>query len=123
MTLEEYYESIEDQKHKEIIKDLIIELKDAFDGLDLVVKWKQPMLVKDGAFILGFSVSKKHFSVSPDKYALDQFRKELEESGYSVKKMLFSIDFSQEINKDLLKKIIAFNIEDRKGSETFWRVR
>jgi len=123
MTLEDFYQAIENKEQRDKLKELIDYLLKEFPSLDVQMKWNQPMLILDGSFILGFSVSKKHFSVSPDKYALDHFTPDLKDRGYDVKKMLFSIKWEEEVDYKLMKDMVAFNIEDRKGSDTFWRTR
>ena len=121
MTLEDYMRSIENKEHRMRLQNMLKDIGESFPFLKIELKWNQPMFLDHGVFILGFSVSKGHLSISPDKYTLDLFKDLLEDRGYQVKKMLFSIKWNQDVDMDLLKEIVAFNIEDRAGSKTFWR--
>lgn len=48
-------------------------------------------------------------------------KKEIEQAGYSQTKMLFRIKWTDEVDYNLLRKIAAYNIEDKKGMTKFWR--
>lgn len=72
-------------------------------------------------FIIGFSIAKHHFSVSPEVIAIKRFANEIEQSGYSSTKSLFRISWNEQVNYELLEKMIAFNIQDKAECTTFWR--
>ncbi|MES9744210.1 iron chaperone, partial [Priestia megaterium] len=42
-------------------------------------------------------------------------------AGYSATKGLFRILWTEPVNYELLKKIIEFNMLDKKDCSTFWR--
>lgn len=92
-----------------------------FPNLEGKIAWNQPMFINHNTFIIGFSYSKKHISVAIEKLALDKFSKDIEKAGYSQSLMLFYINWDQKTNYDLLKKMIEFNIQDKKDCLTFWR--
>ncbi|MBL6537781.1 hypothetical protein JNG37_03365 [Streptococcus suis] len=52
---------------------------------------------------------------------METFAKDIKEAGYDATSNLFKIKEDQEVNWDLLRNIIAFNMEDKKGYEKFWR--
>lgn len=79
------------------------------------------MYTNKGTFIIAFSDSKDHLSVAPEKIALDKFNDEILKAGYSRSKEIMRIKLNQEIDCNLLSKIIDFNIKDKEGLKTFWR--
>ncbi len=68
-----------------------------------------------------FSVAKQHIAVAPETVALDHFDEEIKKAGYIRSKMLFRIKWTDEIDFDLIDKMIEFNIEDKKDMTKFWR--
>jgi len=52
---------------------------------------------------------------------MDKFKTLIIERGYQVTKMLFKIKYTENIDYDLLKQIIEYNILDKKNAKTFWR--
>lgn len=49
------------------------------------------------------------------------FQKEIEEAGYSHTQGWFRIKWADKIDFDLLDKMLAYNIEDKKSMTKFWR--
>ncbi|MDD4774756.1 MAG: hypothetical protein PHZ09_14330 [Eubacteriales bacterium] len=49
------------------------------------------------------------------------FEKEIEEAGYAYTKELFRNKRTDKIDFDLLRRLIAYNIESKKDTTTFWR--
>lgn len=62
--LETYLASIEDPVKQEKLRALFAAITKKFPDLVPVIKWNQPMFTAHETFIIGFSVSKPHFSVS-----------------------------------------------------------
>lgn len=96
-------------------------IKKAFPQLKEEIKWNQPMFTDHGTFIIAFSIAKAHIAVAPEAAAIDHFEKEIEEAGYSYTEQLFRIKWTDKVDYDLLQKIVAFNIEDKKDMVKFWR--
>lgn len=59
--------------------------------------------------------------MAPESAVIRLFQKDIEEAGYTHTQELFRIKWADTVAYDLLKKIIAYNIEDKKGMTTFWR--
>ncbi|WP_125713888.1 iron chaperone [Companilactobacillus kedongensis] len=118
---EEYLAKIDDADHQERVVEILNWVHETFPDLSTRVAWNQPMFTDHGTFIIGFSVAKKHMSIAPEGLAMEQFNKDFEQNNYSFGKKMFRIQFDQEVNYDLLKKIIEFNIEDKKDCTSFWR--
>ena len=120
MTLEEYLRHIDSDGNRVVFHRLLKWAIETFPQLDLKMKWNQPMFLDHGTFIISFGVAKKHISVSPEKLILDEFRDEIEESGYGHSKMLFRVKYADSINYNLLKRIISRCIEVKKDYNHFW---
>lgn len=119
--IDEYLKVISDSDNRNKFSDVINWIKKEFPNLTLEIKWNQPMFINEGTHIISFSVSKNHFSVSPEFIGMQTFSKAISDAGYSQSKMLFRIKYSDNINYQLLKDIINFQIEDKKDLKTFWR--
>lgn len=120
-TLNEFLESIENPQQKTRMTELLDWVSNHFTSLELKVAWNQPMFTNNGTFIIGFSISKQHISVSPEQTGMIHFKTDIEKSGYSQSKMLFRIKWNEEIDYLLLEKIIQFNCYDKRDCKTFWR--
>ena len=79
------------------------------------------MFTDHGTYIIGFSVSKRHLAVSPERQGILQFAERIAQAGYDCSKMLFRIGWNSQVDYGLLKTIIAYNIRDKADCQTFWR--
>lgn len=79
------------------------------------------MFTHHETFIIAFSLCKNHVSVSPEVKTLTLFAEAIDQSGYKRTNNLFRIKWTQLIDRELIKKMIAFNIEDKKDYHKFWR--
>lgn len=122
-TFEDFLETIEKPEHREKFKNVIEKLLADYPELTLEIKWNQPMLLlkENGTFILGFSKAKPHFAVAPEKYTRDYFDEDIKKAGYQTTKMFMKIKWTEEVNYDLLHRMIDKNIEDKKDTTKFWR--
>ncbi|MCC5889406.1 MAG: DUF1801 domain-containing protein [Alkalibacterium sp.] len=117
----EFLDKLEAEEHKQRLADLFAWIDEEFPNLDKKVGWNQPMYTNHGTYIIGFSASKKHIAVAPEKTALNQFETEIAAGGYEATKEIFRIKWSQPVDYTLLKDIIQFNIDDKADYTTFWR--
>ncbi len=92
-----------------------------YPQFEKVIKWNQPMYTDHETFIIGFSASKKHISVSPEPAIVQRFQKELEEANYNPSSNLFRITWDQEVNFDLLKQMIDVQVIEKQDFNGFWR--
>lgn len=121
-TFEDYVEAkMENAENIEKFIEVLNWVEDEFPGLEKKIAWNQPMFTDHGTFIIGFSVAKNHFSVAPEGEVLDIFSSKIKNSGYSHGKKLFQIRWDQDVDYDLLRSIIEFNIEEKKDHTNFWR--
>ncbi|EST11385.1 hypothetical protein P343_12470 [Sporolactobacillus laevolacticus DSM 442] len=92
-----------------------------FPNLKPRIAWNQPMFTDHGTFIIGFSVSKHHLAVGPERAGIDHFSDEIEQAGYDHTKLLVRMPWDRPVDFSLLEKMNAFNITDKADCSTFWR--
>lgn len=120
-TFDDFLATIDDSKQRAKLDDVFVWVRKTFPQLEERIAWNQPMFTDHGTFIIAFSVAKAHFAVAPEAVPLEVFQERIQESGYTQTKQLFRIKWSQDVDHDLLRDIIAFNIEDKAGHTSFWR--
>ena len=119
--LQEFLNKIKNPVLKDKLEAIFAQIQQEFPSLTTEIKWNQPMFIMDGTFIIGFSAAKAHISIAPETVTMETFAKDIKEAGYEATSNLFKIKEDQEVNWDLLRNIIAFNMEEKKGYEKFWR--
>lgn len=120
-TINEWLNTVDNIDHREKIRGVLNWVKDTFPALETVIKWNQPMFTDHGTFIIGFSVSKNHFAAGLEGEVIRHFEKEMTNRGQDFSKMIIRFNWTEEVDYDLLEKIIQFQIEDKKDCSTFWR--
>lgn len=117
----DYLARIENPEHRARTKEILDWVGGSFPQLQPKIAWNQPMFTDHGTFIIGFSVSKTHLAAAPEREGILRFSKDIAHSGYDHSQQLLRIKWGQPIDYALLRKIIAFNIEEKAGYKTFWR--
>ena len=117
----DYLARIENPEHRARTKEILDWVGGSFPQLQPKIAWNQPMFTDHGTFIIGFSVSKTHLAAAPEQEGILRFSKDIAHSGYDHSQQLLRIKWGQPIDYALLRKIIAFNIEEKAGYKTFWR--
>lgn len=117
----EYLSQIKDTQHCARVTEVLSWVGAEFPDLEGRIAWKQPMFTDHGTFIIGFSVSGKHMSVSPEKAGMEYFSGEIAKWGYGQSKMLFRIKWEDSIPYSLLERIIRYNCLEKQDCKTFWR--
>lgn len=119
--LDEWVKGIDNQDHQEKLRSVLYWVKEQYPRLEPVIKWNQPMFTDHGTFIIGFSASKNHFSVGLEGAVIAHLKEEMEERGTDFSKMTVRMKWKEEVDYELLEKIIEYQMEDKKECETFWR--
>lgn len=117
----QYLASIDHPQHRDRMEEVLNWVASKFPNLEPAVKWNQPMYTDHGTFIIGFSVSKQHASVSPEAAGIARFADEIVKAGYDHTANLFRIPWNKSVDYSLLERIIEFNKEDKADCTTFWR--
>lgn len=117
---ESYLLKITNMEQRARMDEILNWVSEKFPGLEAKVAWNQPMFTDHGTFIIGFSVSKQHISISPEKYGIDHFSAAIIEAGYGHSSNLFRIKWGDEVDFLLLGEMIAFAMERKLDCSGFW---
>ncbi|MDO4909000.1 MAG: DUF1801 domain-containing protein [Corynebacterium sp.] len=109
-----------DARH-DYVEGVMAWISSNFPDLDTVVKWRSPMWVKNGTFIIGLSCAAHHISLAPETPTLEHFHERLVAAGYKPTAQAFRIPIGQEPDWALLREIIEHNIAEKDGHGKFWR--
>jgi uncharacterized protein YdhG (YjbR/CyaY superfamily) len=117
----EYLAHIDNPQHRARTEEVLAWVTKKFPNLMPKIAWNQPMFTDHGTFIIGFSVSKHHLAVAPERAGIIHFSDEIVRAGYDHTKQLVRIQWDSPVDFSLLEKMIEFNILDKANCSTFWR--
>lgn len=120
-TFAEFIARIDNPEHQARTEEVLNWVTEKFPDLKQKIAWNQPMFTDHETFIIGFSVSKQHLAVAPEKAGIIRFSEEITKAGYDHTKELVRMKWKQEIDFSLLERMIEFNIADKAECSTFWR--
>ncbi|MEK4366069.1 iron chaperone [Paenibacillus sp. FSL M8-0212] len=120
-TFAEFIARIDNPEHQARTEEVLNWVTEKFPKLKQKIAWNQPMFTDHDTFIIGFSVSKQHLAVAPEKAGINRFSEEITQAGYDHTKELVRMKWKQEIDYSLLERMIEFNIADKAECSTFWR--
>lgn len=120
-TFADFLDQIEDTKHRERTEEVLDWVSENYPTMNQRIGWNQPMFTDHGTFIIGFSVSKKHLAVSPERAGIIHFSEEIIKAGYEHSKDLMRFPWDKPIDYTLLKKMIDFNVAEKADMTGFWR--
>jgi len=120
-TFAEFIARIDNPEHQARTEEVLNWITEKFPNLKQKIAWNQPMFTDHDTFIIGFSVSKQHLAVAPEKAGIIRFSEEITQAGYDHTKELVRMKWKQEIDCSLLERMIEFNIADKADCSTFWR--
>ncbi|MDR6716878.1 MULTISPECIES: iron chaperone [Paenibacillus] len=120
-TFAEFIARIDNPEHQARTEEVLNWVIEKFPNLKQKIAWNQPMFTDHDTFIIGFSVSKQHLAVAPEKAGINRFSEEITQAGYDHTKELVRMKWKQEIDFSLLERMIEFNIADKAECSTFWR--
>lgn len=117
----EYLDAIDEADQQDKMNQILTWIQENYPELETRIKWNQPMFLHEGTYIIGFSYSKHHIAVAPETKAIKKFKDYIEETGFSYTDNIIKIRWEDSIPYNLIKELIEYNIEDKKGYEKFWR--
>ncbi|AZN43962.1 iron chaperone [Paenibacillus albus] len=117
----DYLAGVKDPLHRARTEEVLGWIAQKFPRLVPIIAWKQPMFTDHDTYIIGFSVSKQHMAVAPERAGMTHFADDIEQAGYDRTDLLFRIKWGSPVNYELLERIIHFNIADKADCSTFWR--
>lgn len=118
---EPYLVKIKDEKNRKIMEGLLSWVMTNYPMLDKKIAWNQPHFVHNNTFIIAFTHAKQHISVVPEYKAIEVFKEDIKKSNYQSTNFIYKMKWQNPIDYDLLKRIIDYNMEDKKGLDTYWR--
>lgn len=118
---QEFLENIDELNKRDRMEGILNHIKKKYPQLKEEIKWNQPMFSDHGTFIIGFSIAKGHIAVAPEAVVIRQFEEEIKGVGYSHTQELMRIKWTDEVDFELLDKMVSYNIEDKKDMTKFWR--
>jgi len=117
----EYLARIDNLGHRDRTEEVLEWIIKKYPNLVPKIAWNQPMFTDHGTFIIGFSVSKHHLAVAPEKAGINHFSDEIVKAGYEHTKELVRIRWDGPVDFSLLERMIDFNITEKTDCSTFWR--
>ncbi|KGL43973.1 iron chaperone [Listeria newyorkensis] len=120
-TISDYLAKIDNPEHRAQMADVFNWVNEEFPDLKSKIAWNQPMFTDHDTFIVGFSIAKNNFAVSPEAVVVARFSDAIKAAGYTHTANLVRFPWDKPVNYDLLRDMIAFNIADKADCETFWR--
>ncbi|AWP27907.1 MULTISPECIES: iron chaperone [unclassified Paenibacillus] len=117
----DYLKGIDNPDHRARMEEIFAWIVGKFPNLKPKIAWNQPMFTDHDTFIIGFSASKQHMAVAPEKAGIVRFSEDIVQAGYDHTKELVRIRWDGPVDYSLLEKMIEYNIEDKADCSTFWR--
>ncbi|GEP19630.1 iron chaperone [Pediococcus argentinicus] len=117
----DYLSKISDEDQRARTTKVLNWVHSEFPQLKTRIAWNQPMFTDHDTFIIGFSTSKKHLAVAPEEITITKFSDQIKEAGYAHTKGLIQIPWEKDVDFELLKDIIQFNIDEKIDATSFWR--
>lgn len=117
----EYLSQIKNEDHRRRTREVLTWVHATYPQLERRIAWGNPHFTHEGTFIIAFSTASKHLAVTPEGKPLAVFAQDIQEAGYEATSMIMRIPWNKEVNYDLLRTFIDYNLKDKKGLTTYWR--
>lgn len=117
----EFLSKIDNPLNRARTEEIFAWIAEKFPNLEAKVAWNQPMFTDHGTYIIGFSASKQHLAVAPERAGMIHFADQIVQAGYDHTKELVRIRWNEPVDFALLEQMIEFNIWDKANCTTFWR--
>lgn len=114
-------DKVKNDEHRVQAEKVLSWVHTTYPNLGVRIAWNQPMFTQQGTFILGFSFAQKHFSVAPERAAMEHFEELLDQRNISHGTNLFRLSWGEPVPYDLLAEVIDYNCQDKEGATSFWR--
>lgn len=122
-TIEQFLDSLADGPQKQRMKEVLDWTRKGFPQLKPRIAWGTPHFTHEDTFIISYSVTRENLAVSPEYKGLKQFAERFDAAGLKWSKMIVRFPWNREVDYTLLRDIISFNIQDKKGCRTYWRAK
>lgn len=120
-TFKDFLETMRWQIHRERTEEVLGWVHATFPQLDTRIAWNIPTFTHHGTFIVSFNPVKAQLDMAPEDKTLQVFAEEIKAAGFTFTRMMLRLPWNKPVPYELLERMIAFNIEDKKDVQTFWR--
>jgi hypothetical protein len=120
-TVDDFLATMKVPEQRDKLRAVLDWVSATWPTLEPVVKWKQPMFLDHGTYIIGFSVFAKNIAVGPEDALMDRMRADIEAAGYTTTQRLFRIGWDDPIDHALLTRIIETQIAEKADVTGLWR--
>lgn len=117
----DFLNTIDDPEKRLKMENILMHIRENYPQLKEEIKWHQPMFSDHGTFIIGFSLAKNNIAVAPEAAVIRHFEQEILKAGYTHTQQLFRVKWTDEVDYDLLDRIVKYNIEEKKDMTKYWR--
>ncbi len=117
----DFLNTIDDPEKREKMENILMHIRRKYPQLKEEIKWHNPMFSDHGTFIIGFSLAKNNIAAAPEAAVINHFEQEILKAGYTHTQNLFRIKWTDEVDYDLLDRIVEYNIEEKKDMTKYWR--
>lgn len=119
--LQKVLNKIDTDEHRRQFSQVITWIAKNYPDFKMAIKWQQAHFEYKGTFIIGLNTAKPHMSFFIEKAGIRHFESAIKAAGYTHTESLFKVKWQDELNYNLLKEIIDFQVADKKGLTTYWR--
>lgn len=122
-TVEDFMAAIEPAEHREKFESVFDWALEKYPELTIELKWNQPNLLRNGKFIMSGWTAGAHFALAPEVAVLAAYRDEIHARKYTTSKKILRIKWGQDIDFDLLARMLETTIDFKCDCASFWAPR
>ncbi|MDD2426610.1 MAG: DUF1801 domain-containing protein [Eubacteriales bacterium] len=122
-TFDEYMQKIQNEGQKSRLREVFSWVEENYPSLERRVAWNTPMYMEHGTYIIGFTATKNHLSIGYEVQTLQHFKEELEEREVDHAQMIVRTPWGDEIDYDLMRRMIDYTRENKKDITSMWDPR
>lgn len=119
--LQKLLNKVDSPAHKQQFSKLLTWIASNYPDMDMAIKWQQAHFSHKGTFIVALNTAKPHISFFIEKAGIRRFQDKIEAKGYDHTELLFKVKWTDNLDEQLLKEIIDFQIADKAGLTSYWR--
>ena len=92
-----------------------------YPKLELRIAWNQPMFTHHVTYVIGFSATRKHMAMAPERATMIRFEQVMRERGADFGNMFADQPWSNAFDYELLDAFIQHQLTDKRDVTSFWR--
>lgn len=114
--LQKLLNKIDSDEHRRQFTQVMTWIAKNYPDFNMAIKWQQAHFEYNGTFIIGLNIAKQHMSFFIEKAGVRQFEEALKKAGYTYTESLYKVMWTDEMDYDLLKAVIDFQIADKRAN-------